>query len=1282
MVVLRRKSDNKGANGLYVHSNPPRILSVSAAHIKQLIRNGDIDKLEQVVYEGQGKKLVGEYSADYKTRTFIRSVPSLMSKISLLHDAVNSDKLSELQTILDEEPEKKKKLAMAKDECGVGLLHKAVYYDLKSIYRWLIDKFPQTVNMRDSEGRTPIFYSLTCKDPAAVQKLLTVAGADPHVQDVRQHTVKYYANHLQELELPSGVKSLTTSRKSTATGESLNFKKSNIRIWIHQRNLANLQQVVWEGHGPKLLVEHSNNPKIRKFLDAVPCIMGLIKDVHCDVQNDDLENLKNRVSSPVPIAVLTAKDSNGLTPLHKAVGLGREDIAKFIIETVPNSVTAVDNERRTPLHYSALLKDDNKMFNYLIEHGADESALDHRQKTAAYYKMRTSELDPKLLQVVPDCPRCSKEPNNFDWSMLTSAATSLPLNGVKKAAEKIQNGTKELVDPPQEPMKKEEEEEEVKQNGTSHEEDKDEMEKAPTEEDPGNIIEGDVDEETEPENTDSPEDAPKEETEEPNNNNEEEINEPEEEKHEENGEGEEEGKEDEEETPPEATKVEEESHEDDKEPIERPPSEADTIENKAENNEENKREEEEEEEEKEEEEETKIEEQKEDKKDKEHTQTVEPEIEGVVDGQHEVETMNNDGQNPDDVTDPESVKSMIRSGNMEQLAALVLNGDGDKLIGEKSDNPELQTFLNNVPVYMSKIHKIHVSAREGNLRDLQAALDRRKFAVARDVVSPNGATPLHVAIVFVRTSIVRYLAGRFPETVHMEDDNGRTPLHYAAVLKDNGHYYNLLLHLGADSRVKDKFGHTPEFYLKNQSDFNHRQILTEFHAEEMLDDILNDKVPNDTASARKDMDNEDMLTVLDRCYVVLHGRRNSDSLNLHSGVSSVTSRANIVSKQFKRHTFDQIKTRLTKLDHNLYDLIWPSVKKLPTEAGVRYSLEEDFPLGIVAPDFYSYAVFHEFLDPIIKEYNYIDHLENFPQPVQNCWLKEDEVDVDLDPPGKSILIATLECTRNIQEFELPKSLSLQALETVERLVTNILLSIGTAKALYPNASEDEIKENGCGLYYTMNEVLEEPSEARIILASNNLLIPLWNLPESDRLHGKHWPYGRGVFINNNYTLAVYVNVLDHIRVVTSTSHSSPGTIGLIYSRMSRIMTVFQEELSFVTDSRLGHLTARPTVLGCGLKFELTMRCPYLLKESENLRQLCTVRGLTYKRSSGTSEVFKVSNYVTVGVSELQCFQDLVTAVSNILQLEKDMSMTNSLHIAALFLSIFKKKKSAAAVHNQ
>ncbi|KAL1497770.1 hypothetical protein ABEB36_008672 [Hypothenemus hampei] len=733
MTILKKRapSDNKGINGLYVHSNPPRVLSVSASHIRQLIRNGDIDKLEQLVYEGQGKKLIGEYSADYKTRMFLKSVPSLMSKISLLHDALNSDRLGEIQSILDEEPEKKKKLVMAKDDSGVGLLHKAVYYDLKSIYRWLIDKFPHTVHMRDSEGRTPYFYTLMCKDPVVVQKLLTVAGADPNLQDYSNHTTKYYQCHLQELELPSCQKSTTISRKGTGYKDSLSYKKSNIRIWIHQRNMTNLQQLIWDGHGSKLLVEHSNNPKMRKFLEAVPYIMGLIKDVHCDAQNGDLDSLINRVSPPVPPAVLTAKDANGLTPLHKAVGLGKSEIAHYIIEKIPECINAVDNEGRTPLHYTACLKDDQKMFNYLIEHGADESALDNRQKTAAYYKTRASELDStKVLNQIPECPRGAKEPNSFDWSLLTLGDAATSVNGfVKKAKDKNENGVKDKL-VMQESAKNNEEDMQITSkkkntckddNKTSHQED--------------NKTNKDVSFHN-------------------------------------------------------STKTE-------------------TMNN-------NKR--------------------------QEPVAESERSIEGVVNGENEIETMNKDGQNRPSSQD-EDVKALIESANMEELAALVLNGDGDKLVNEKSDNQELQTFLDNVPVYMSKIRKIHTAAREGSLRDLQAALDRRKFAVAKDKISPNGASPLHVAVAFGRTSIVRYLAGRFPETVMAEDDNGRTPLHYAAVLKDNGHYYNLLTHLGADSRKKDKFDKTPTYYTKIQTDFNQQKILGEFGAEGEVANMVNNKEP-------------------------------------------------------------------------------------------------------------------------------------------------------------------------------------------------------------------------------------------------------------------------------------------------------------------------------------------------------------------------------------------------------------------------------------------------------
>ncbi|XP_023245572.1 uncharacterized protein LOC106637102 [Copidosoma floridanum] len=179
---------------------------------------------------------------------------------------------------------------------------------------------------------------------------------------------------------------------------------------------------------------------------------------------------------------------------------------------------------------------------------------------------------------------------------------------------------------------------------------------------------------------------------------------------------------------------------------------------------------------------------------------------------------------------------------MEQLAALVLTGEGHRLVGRNSSNPEIQAFIDNVPSYMEKIRAVHKAAREGSLKDLQIYLDRRKFAIAKDSSSPHGATPLHVAVIFGHTPVIRYLAGRFPETSHALDLDGRTPLHYASVLADNGHYFNLLLHLGANPLVQDNFGHKADYYKQNQEDLSHKQLLRDFGAPESLaDEMLVDK---------------------------------------------------------------------------------------------------------------------------------------------------------------------------------------------------------------------------------------------------------------------------------------------------------------------------------------------------------------------------------------------------------------------------------------------------------
>lgn len=54
-------------------------------------------------------------------------------------------------------------------------------------------------------------------------------------------------------------------------------------------------------------------------------------------------------------------------------------------------------------------------------------------------------------------------------------------------------------------------------------------------------------------------------------------------------------------------------------------------------------------------------------------------------------------------TQKDKVQAIIEAHDMEQLAAMVLNGDGENLIGMTTNQPEIQAFLDNVPAYMVHI---------------------------------------------------------------------------------------------------------------------------------------------------------------------------------------------------------------------------------------------------------------------------------------------------------------------------------------------------------------------------------------------------------------------------------------------------------------------------------------------------------------------------------------------------------------------------------------------------
>ncbi|CAM1307574.1 Uncharacterised protein g4637 [Pycnogonum litorale] len=191
MMRAQMKQDNK-----------PRQRSarpiVTKAGLRQLIRAGDKDKLEQIVLYGYGNKLLGEGANDTNMVDFLENVPSLLEKINALHRAVVRGKLEDVMEIM-ETTENSEKLAIARDQLGATPLHKSVMYGNKNISKYLVSKYPESLTVRDKEGRTALHYAAAVN--RSLYRLLLSSGADHTVLDRRGKQADYYLQRPDELDL-------------------------------------------------------------------------------------------------------------------------------------------------------------------------------------------------------------------------------------------------------------------------------------------------------------------------------------------------------------------------------------------------------------------------------------------------------------------------------------------------------------------------------------------------------------------------------------------------------------------------------------------------------------------------------------------------------------------------------------------------------------------------------------------------------------------------------------------------------------------------------------------------------------------------------------------------------------------------------------------------------------------------------------------------------------------------------------------------------------------------
>ncbi|KOX70640.1 Arginine kinase, partial [Melipona quadrifasciata] len=454
----------------------------------------------------------------------------------------------------------------------------------------------------------------------------------------------------------------------------------------------------------------------------------------------------------------------------------------------------------------------------------------------------------------------------------------------------------------------------------------------------------------------------------------------------------------------------------------------------------------------------------------------------------------------------------------------------------------------------------------------------------------------------------------------------------------------------------------------------------------------------DTYSARRDITEPETLATLERCFRLLIGVRHGMT------PKSAGSSATLIGRCLKRPIFDRIKHRVTRMDHNLFDVIWPALKKYgnstyASKPGSAYSMvsnvDEDESLSIVAPDYESYIVFADFFDPLIRDIHCVTASGDLPDhPSPRFFYNEDEdgeenPDVldevtvsaieayDLDPPAKYIQAAVIECCRNLENFTFPLTLTVNQLEKVEREIISELMSQDISGMMAEGSSEDEP-----GTYFTLNEILDQPSPIRAQLAASGLLLPITDFEVHDekRLHGKHWPYGRGVYVASAGDLAAWVNVQDHLRVVCRTSDNRPGLIGRAYVRLAKVMVLLDERMKFKREKKLGFLSARPHAIGNTLRFNVIIKFPELSKEFDHLKHLCVVRGLSI-RETAKQDTVRVGNQQSLSITELQTLQDFSRAVLNVLALEKELSINSSMKIATLIAGIFRRRNSAKRFQN-
>lgn len=332
-----------------------------------------------------------------------------------------------------------------------------------------------------------------------------------------------------------------------------------------------------------------------------------------------------------------------------------------------------------------------------------------------------------------------------------------------------------------------------------------------------------------------------------------------------------------------------------------------------------------------------------------------------------------------------------------------------------------------------------------------------------------------------------------------------------------------------------------------------------------------------------------------------------------------------------------MKTSLIK--KHLTNEVYHKLKSLKTKSGYTVDMainsgikNPDSSIGIYAGDEESYALFEDIFNPIIQEYHGFKQEDKH----KTCLHVEDLRDANIE--DELILSTRIRVGRNLSDFPLGTNISKQQRDKVQSKAIDALESL-TCK----------------GTYYSLESMSEE---TRKQLIKEHFLFK-----EGDRFLeaaglNRDWPSGRGIYHNEDKTFLVWVNEEDQFRII---SMQNGGNIKEVFSRLIKFLKELEQKLSFSYNKHLGFITSCPTNLGTAMRASVHVKLPKLSKDMQKFEQICTkyhlqIRGIHGEHSKSEEAIFDISNKRRLGVSEVECVQDMVDGVRALLHVEKNLYM--------------------------